>query len=246
VSRSNHHHHNSSHESLTGSALYRYTLVEKHLVEFGQIAMQRQDFKKTEDMFNRVLGKGDIAVVCMFETKDTGTRFIIANVHIHWDPQFRDVKLVQTALMVDEIDKIANRFAKYPPRPPAAGEKPAPVYSDGYKIPLIIGGDFNSTPDSGVYEYLSTGSIPPNHPDFMAHTYGRYTSEGMKHRLGLKSAYSFLPTAPTTNHTPGFQGVIDYIWFSTQNLTVNAVFGEVDTQYLEKVIGFPNAHFPSE
>ena len=41
-----------------------------------------------------------------------------------------------------------------------------PVYCDGYKIPLIIGGDFNSTPDSGVHEYSSTGSVPlsPHHP----------------------------------------------------------------------------------
>ena len=80
----------------------------------------------------------------------------------------------------------------------------------------------------------------------MSHTYGRYTAEGMKHRLGLKSAYSLVQNPPTTNHTPGFQGVIDYIWYSTQNLAVNAVFGEVDKQYLDKVIGFPNAHFPSE
>ena len=35
-----------------------------------------------------------------------------------------------------------------------------PVYSNGYEIPLIIGGGFDSTPDSNTYEHLPTGSVP--------------------------------------------------------------------------------------
>jgi len=85
--------------------------VEKQLIEFSAVAMQRQDFKKTDDMFNRVLGKDHIAVVCLMENKETGTRFIIANAHIHWDPAYRDVKLVQCALLIEEIEKIAHNFA---------------------------------------------------------------------------------------------------------------------------------------
>lgn len=232
--------------------------MEKQLIEFSAVAMQRADFKKTDDMFNRVLGKDHIAVVCCFENKETGTRLIIVNAHIHWDPMYRDVKLVQVALLIEEVEKISNIFAKYPPRLPtamtngsstdknASSPKPPPTYSDGTKIPLIICGDFNSVPQSGVYELLSTGTVPPNHPDFMSHLYGKYTSEGLRHRLGLKSAYSVAGEIPMTNYTPSYQGVIDYIWFSTANLAVNAVLGEVDPEYLEKVVGFPNAHFPSE
>jgi len=40
--------------------------------------------------------------------------------------------------------------------------------------------------------------------------------------------------------------MIDYVWYSAGNLGVNAVLGEVDKGYLEKVVGFPNAHFPSD
>jgi hypothetical protein len=35
-----------------------------------------------------------------------------------------------------------------------------PVYSNRYEISLIIGGGFDSTPDSSNYEYLFTGSVP--------------------------------------------------------------------------------------
>jgi CCR4-NOT transcription complex subunit 6 len=229
--------------------------------------MQRQDFKKTDDMFNRVLGKDNIAVVCLMESIETGTRFIIVNVHIHWDPAYRDVKLVQVALLIDEVEKIADAFSKYPPRLPptpstnepgseggdtiaaASASSPTrlpPVYSDGSKIPLIICGDFNSVPSSGVYEFLSSGSAPPNHPDFMKHMYGKYTSDGLRHKLGLKSAYAGCGELPLTNYTPSFQGAIDYIWYGGSNLVACSVLGEVSPRYLEKVVGFPNAHFPSE
>ena len=132
--------------------------------------------KKTDDMFNRVLGKDHIAVVCLMEDKHTKTRFIIANAHVHWDLAYCDVKLVQVALLVDEIEKIANNFAKYPPPPtsqaPATDEadtastptgessisptprsvpsRPLPTYSDGSKIPLINCGD------SSPYRYLAS------------------------------------------------------------------------------------------
>ncbi|KAI0319169.1 Endonuclease/exonuclease/phosphatase [Amylostereum chailletii] len=231
----------------------KYQLVEKHLVDFSAVAMQRSDMRKTDDLFNRVLVKDHIAVVCLFENRESGTRYIIANAHVHWDPQYCDVKLVQVALLVDEVEKIANNFAKYPPRPPQPAhgdnepaQRPPPTYSDGTKIPLIICGDYNSVPDSGVYEYLSNGTLAHDHPDFMSHTYGRYTTDGLKHRFGLKSAYAGVGELPLTNYTPSFQGSLDYIWYSTANLAVNAVLGEVDKGYLKKAVGFPDAHNPSD
>lgn len=223
------------------------------------MAMQRQDFKKTDDMFNRVLGKDHIGTVCLLEQRVTGTRLVLANIHTLWDPAFCDVKLVQVALLLEEVEKIVDEFARYPPRPPqtpdaensegfANPSRPPPNYTDGSKIPLIVCGDFNSLPESSVYEFLSTGGIPAKHPDFLGHMYGKYTSEGLQHHLGLKSAYAWPggELMPMTNFTPGFQETIDYIWYSTANLAVNRVIGEINPEYLEKVVGFPSQHYPSE
>ncbi|THU94152.1 hypothetical protein K435DRAFT_799104 [Dendrothele bispora CBS 962.96] len=342
---------------------HKFQLIESHLVDYSACAMQRSDFKKTDDMFNRVLGKDHIATICLFENKFTGTRIVVANTHIIWDPNYADVKLVQTALLIQEIEKCVDEFASFPPRrleemedddeendvsssaatglqtpPPGLGSRTpsrsskrrtngysktrkAPTYSDGTKIPVIVAGDFNSVPSSGVYEFLSNGTLSKDHEDLKGHLYGKYTSEGMKHKLGLRSAYymgpggvpttagaqkvdgaggshangttsgvngvqtnginghtngsgSSTPSSVTkvkqtssnssipayripgtpesnellrlTNYTPSYQGVLDYIWYSSGNLGVNAVLGNVDEKYLEKVVGFPNAHFPSE
>lgn len=223
-----------------------YQLVDKQVIEFNQIALQRPDFKKTEDIFNRVMTKDNIAAVAMLEHRATGAKLLVANCHMHWDPEFRDVKLVQSAMLLEQLDLAGNRFAKMAPQvTPSDGIKP-PTYANGKQIPTIVCGDFNSSPDSGVYEFMSQGSAPPDHEDFMNHTYGMYTSEGPRHEYSLRSAYNSIGELPCTNHTPGFRGAIDYIWYTSNTLAVSGLLGEVDSNYLSRVVGFPNAHFPSD
>lgn len=218
--------------------------------------MRRPDFKKTEDMFNRVMTKDHIAVLALLEHKQSGARLIAANVHVEWRPEFRDVKLVQVAMLMEEIGYAADHFAKLPPKLSLGkGYDKAPTYTDGTKIPTVICGDFNSVPgESGVYQFLASGTIGRDHEDFMDHVYGNYTSDGLHHKFSLKSSYSHLDASPDqpkgglnfTNYTPGFRGVIDYIWYTTSSLSVTGLLGEVEPSYLSKVVGFPNAHFPSD
>lgn len=185
--------------------------------------------------------KDNIAVMTVLENKETLARVLIANSHIHWDPTFADVKLVQVGMLMDELEKFGAKHLSPPPSSPDG-----PTYASTSKLPTIIAGDFNSTPESGVYEFLSKGSVKQDHDDFGDHTYGDYTTEGLSHSLSLKSTYAPIGELPFTNYTPGFKGVLDYIWHSTNTLDVLSVLGSIDKSYLSKVVGFPNAHFPSE
>lgn len=213
------------------NSLYdRFRLVDQDLIEYNQKALQRSDFKQTVDIYNRVMNKDNIAVFTMLEDKNTNKRIIVANSHIHWDPSHADVKLVQVGVLMDEIDKFSSKHTS----------------SSADKVPTIICGDFNSAPDSGVYEFFSKGSIQQDHDDFGNHSYGTYTTEGVSHPLSLKSAYSNVGELPFTNYTPGFKGVLDYIWYTTNTLDIISLLGSIDNEYLGKVVGFPNAHFPSE
>jgi len=223
-----------------------YRLVEKQLIEFNQLALQRADFKKTEDIFNRVMTKDNIAAIAMLENCHTGARLIVANAHVHWDPEFRDVKLVQAAMLMEQLEQVCDRYAKMPLQSKLPEGVRAPKYASGTQVPMIVCGDFNSTPDSGVYEFLSQGRASPKHEDFMDHIYGSYTSEGLHHNFALRSAYGNLGELPFTNLTPGFRGVIDYIWYTGNSLAASGLLGEVDRTYLSRIVGFPNAHFPSD
>ncbi|TKY84717.1 hypothetical protein EX895_005797 [Sporisorium graminicola] len=225
----------------------KWQLIEKQLVEFNQIALQRPDLKNSEDMYNRVMTKDNIAVIALLENRLSGSRLVVANVHTHWDPQFRDVKLVQVAMLMDEVEKAGARFAKLPAKPSVAeGYPPPPKYTHANQIPTIICGDFNSVPETGVYDFLSNGAVPGDHEDFMDHVYGNYTAQGLQHSYKLESSYLPIGELPFTNYTPGYEGAIDYIFYSKNTLSVTGVLGEIDKQYLSKVVGFPNAHFPSD
>jgi CCR4-NOT transcription complex subunit 6 len=238
----------------------RFSLVEKHLIEFQQIAMQRPELRKTEDVYNRVMIKDNIAVLTLLESKDThAARIIVANAHLHWDPNYKDVKLVQTAMLVEELGQMANTWSGLSSRHPTHA-----VYAaNPLKLPVIIAGDFNSMPSSGVYEFLSTGVIRQDHDDFGTYKYGKYTTDGLYCRTAFKSAYSHIQEEPHeggggdgselppgaimwTNYTPGFRGVIDYVWYGTAGVSVTGVLAGVDRGYAEGVVGFPNWHHPSD
>lgn len=189
-------------------------------------------------MFNRVQGRDHVASVALLEHRATASRIIVANAHIFWNPEYRDVKLVQTALLIEELGKIVDRFGKLSPR---LDTPDAPRYNKDNKVPVVLCGDFNSEPSSGVYEFINTGALSPHHEDFMGFKYGSLTTDGLRHGLNLKSSYGEIGELPLTNHTPGFSGVIDYIWYSADSLQVTAVMGEVDKEYMSRTVGFPNA-----
>ncbi|KAL7272622.1 Glucose-repressible alcohol dehydrogenase transcriptional effector [Rhizina undulata] len=226
----------------------KFTLLDKQVIDFSSSAIQREDMKKTADIYNRVMPKDNIAVITFLENKATGSRLIVANVHIFWDPQYKDVKLVQVAMLMEELTKLAGKWVDMFPRKPSdtADEPPPPAYTHGSQLPLIICGDFNSIADSGVYELLSRGAVACDHDDLTGRTYGNFTKDGMSHPFSLKSSYANIGELAFTNYTPTFTGVIDYIWYTTNNLNVSGLLGDVDTDYLARVPGFPNVHFPSD
>jgi CCR4-NOT transcription complex subunit 6 len=253
----------------------RYILLDKRTIEYANIAINRPDMKSEHDVFNRVMPRDNIAIVLLLENRQTGARLIVANTHCHWDAAYKDVKVVQVAILLEQLAKIAEEYTRHPPckiadkrmfrfssdadpvvdedgipiepdvKPELPEPQPSQEYTQATQIPLLICIDTNSTPDSGVYELLSTGALPPNHPDFGTFSYGSMTRTGMSHPFTLKSAYS-PKDLPFTNYTPGFEGMIDYIWYTAPHMNVQGLLGRVDEQYLSRCPGFPSWHFPSD
>jgi CCR4-NOT transcription complex subunit 6 len=190
--------------------------------------MSKPELSKSQDVFNRVMIKDNIAIFALLEDKQSRQRILVANAHLHWDPQYKDVKLIQTAMLMEELETMAR------------GEP------NMDQLQIILCGDFNSLPSSGVFEFLSQGRIPQDHDDFGCYSYGNYTLKGLSHSLSLKSSYSHMQELPFTNYTPIFKGVIDYVWYSTFSLTVTALLGALDQSYVDRCVGFPNWHHPSD
>lgn len=242
----------------------RYVLLDKTCIDLAGTAIARLDMRSGADVFNRVMNRDNIATITFLEERVSGARLIVVNAHLHWDAMYADVKVVQTAILLEELARIADDYAKMPAckdktlvrfdsddvDPANAPEKiipgPSQSYAKGSQIPMLICGDFNSLPDSGVYELLNNGALAPTHRDLEGYKYGNFTRDGMTHPFGLKSAYGQIGELKFTNYTPGFTGVIDYIWYSTGNMQVMELLGDIDEAYMKRVPGFPNIHFPSD
>jgi len=155
---------------------------------------------------------------------------MLVNTHIHWDPDFSDVKLMQVQMLMEQLEAWVESF------------------SPNLTLPLILGGDFNSMPDSGVYQFLVDGYLPGDHPEFLGYTYGDYTDSGLKHSLQLLSANATLGSEPAfTNYTGDFNGVLDYIWYSKNSLNVERALNGVDESVVHAYNGaLPNPHMPSD
>ncbi|TKC36693.1 hypothetical protein EI555_007465 [Monodon monoceros] len=238
----------------------KFTLVQKHTVEFNQVAMANSD--GSEAMLNRVMTKDNIGVAVVLEVHKelfgAGMKpihaadkqlLIVANAHMHWDPEYSDVKLIQTMMFVSEVKNILEKASSRPGSPTA----------DPNSIPLVLCADLNSLPDSGVVEYLSNGGVADNHKDFKELRYNEClmnfscngkngSSEGrITHGFQLKSAYEN-NLMPYTNYTFDFKGVIDYIFYSKTHMNVLGVLGPLDPQWLveNNITGCPHPHIPSD
>uniref|UniRef100_A0A8C7V9I7 poly(A)-specific ribonuclease n=2 Tax=Oncorhynchus mykiss TaxID=8022 RepID=A0A8C7V9I7_ONCMY len=240
----------------------KFSLVQKHTVEFNQLAMANSE--GSEAMLNRVMTKDNIGVAALLEVKKALIPYVgkslhgmekqlllVANAHMHWDPAYSDVKVVQTVMFLSEVKNIVEKATRSLKLSSVSGETNA--------VPLVLCADLNSLPDSGVVEYLSSGGVDSTHKDFKELRYidnltnfncnGKNgTSNGrITHSFKLKSAYEN-GLMPYTNYTFDFKGIIDYIFYSQPTLNVLGVLGPLDPHWLHEnnISGCPHPHIPSD
>jgi len=210
-----------------GCALFwrrsKFHLVESYSIEFNELA-QRQATQvlgmnpRSEECIaylNR-LSKDNVAQLVVLElaqptlvtrsNREPINQVCIANTHLYSNKDFPDVKLWQTWQLLQELETF--------------------VMSRGTNLPLMISGDFNSTPDTAVYDLLSRQAVHPGHPDVNMSN-GDDSSPNIlpdamsiTHSFQLGSVYNTVmgEEPKATNFTTNFKGVLDYMWYSAQNL----------------------------
>ena len=97
------------HTEVKDFTLVRFTLKKQDMMEFNQLAAANS--KDASDMLNRVMTKDNIGIVALLETNEdysygpntdrTRRQLIVSNVHMAWEPEYSDVKLIQTVLLME-------------------------------------------------------------------------------------------------------------------------------------------------
>ncbi|CAG9135972.1 unnamed protein product [Plutella xylostella] len=231
----------------------KFSLVKEHLIEFNQLAMANSE--GSDNMLNRVMPKDNIGLAALIKTKEAAWEngiptdssmlaqpILVCTAHIHWDPEYCDVKLIQTMMLSNELRSILDDSGRT-----------LRMQGQRDNVQLLLCGDFNSLPDSGVIEFLSAGRVSISHRDFKelgyAHVLRRMpgSDHEFTHNFKLASAYSE-DIMPYTNYTFDFKGIIDYIFYSKQTMTPLGLLGPLSQDWFRehKVVGCPHPHIPSD
>lgn len=212
-----------------------FNLREQLVIEYNMIAQARCKEPRT---LNRVL-KGNVGQILILDSQDGSGPVIVANTHLYWDPELADVKLFQVDVFMQELELLITTRG---------------LPQD---IPIILAGDFNSTPDSSVYELLSTGTCMLSKRD-MPDDSAVLNGCRLRHNLRMRSSYSHMGGEPAfTNYTSTFKGVLDYIWYASDSVVPSAILEIPAEQVLlgknrliesltDEEMGIPNEHWSSD
>lgn len=175
----------------------------------------------------RVVGmKHNPMMLALLRHKISNQTFIVGNTHLFWDPERSDVKAIQAASIGLAIQGFLDEIRR--------NETLSAVPTS---LPVVLCGDFNALPtlphssvSSGVFEVLSTGRLPadhPHHPD-MWHSTIENPYKGHPPQLSdvaspmafshvYDKKYGFAEYTPVfTTKTDDFTGFVDHVWVSEE------------------------------
>ena len=231
----------------------KFLQVENYCIEFNDIARQEIARLGLDDIdarkyMNR-LSRDNIAQIVVLEVLKSTTSTIltsnnssrnnqnicITNTHLYSNVQRADVKLWQAMNLIRELRQFITQR----------------------DLPLLLCGDFNSEPESAVYEYIMSGLIQSERSELNYYQGGDMGNVRilpdlhlLSHDLALTSVlHSSLGTEPMfTNYTQRFKGTLDYIFYSHSRIRVLAVSTLPDEHELCAVAGegLPSACYPSD
>lgn len=223
----------------------KYRIAEQRAISFNDLAYAAaQDAslgERDEHAYLTRLVKDNIAQLIVLEDYPApghrSRRVALVNTHLYSHKDFPDTKLWQSLFLLRAVDAFCNRARE--------------------TLPLLLAGDFNSGPESSVYELLATRSVNPRHPD-LAPRAGANGFAGVNvlpdarsitHRLPIASAYATVTGREPefTNFTAGFRGVLDYVWFDSNRMRCAAVASIPSIATLTAAgDALPNPQYPSD
>ncbi|MBZ3889224.1 2',5'-phosphodiesterase 12 [Sciurus carolinensis] len=172
----------------------------------------------------KVLQRSSVLQVSVLQsTKDSSKKICVANTHLYWHPKGGYIRLIQMAVALAHIRHVSCDL--YP------------------GIPVIFCGDFNSTPSTGMYHFVITGSIPEDHEDWASNGEEERCNMSLTHFFKLKSACG---EPAYTNYVGGFHGCLDYIFIDLHTLEVEQVIPLPSHEEVTTHQALPSVSHPSD
>ncbi|PSN55444.1 hypothetical protein C0J52_05705 [Blattella germanica] len=171
---------------------------------------------KTNPIFSEIWEK-----FVVLDSVDNKERIIVTNTHQYFHPDADHIRLLQTGMTVMYLENLNKER----------------------RVSYIFCGDFNSTPDWGVYRFITTQHIPEDCIDWASNKEEEVKGVSLTHSLQFSSAYG---TPEFTNYTAGFAGCLDYIFYQHDQLQTIQVVPLPSIEELQQHTALPSVVFPSD
>ncbi|KAK6459160.1 glucose-repressible alcohol dehydrogenase transcriptional effector [Scheffersomyces xylosifermentans] len=219
----------------------RFDVLDCKKINFGDyLKTNAADFEMTQDLITRVVSRNTVAIILKLYDRISGKDVYVATTHLYWSPKYNDVKVMQTKLLLNILQKFVDVPNPY----------------------IILMGDLNSNSESLVFKLLDSHQDPHHaislsgRPEFNGYDYGTNNqlvnkNNAIENQFCLMNIYEEVLNHKKlnfTSFTKSLTDVLDHMFVSHDKFSIVKMLSEVDPTYCmnEKVIGFPNNEFPSD
>lgn len=186
--------------------------------------------QSNEKLVDRLTDLATTLQVVILQSKEFPQKFVtVANTHLYFHPDADHIRLLQIGISMILVQDIIEKFKKQSTEP--------------RDVSLIFCGDFNSTPECGIYKLMTENFVPENFIDWSSNTEQAVRCVSLNQPLKMRSACG---TPEFTNYTVGFQACLDYIFFQSDKLAVTKIVELPSEDELKAHIAIPSVVFPSD
>ncbi|KAM3849795.1 2',5'-phosphodiesterase 12 [Diretmus argenteus] len=174
---------------------------------------------------DKILQRSTTLQVTVFEDlNEPPKKICVANTHLYWHPKAGNIRLVQMEVALLHLSHVIAEVAP--------------------GTPLLFCGDFNSTPNSGLFQLVTQAVVPELHPD--------WSGAGPEEACSLELSSPFPPLLSAcgqpayTNYVGGFHGCLDYVFIEPDKMEVEQVIPLPSHQEVTTYQALPSVAHPSD
>lgn len=206
---------------------YEFTVMSQN-IDFPRFAEVWSKIKN-EKTKERFLARNTTVQVTTLRSKENPSEiFVIGNTHLYFKPDADHIRLLQGYYVITYVNEVAKKTREQNPE---------------CNVSAMLCGDFNSTPECGVYQLMTENFVPETCEDWKSNPEEAVDNISLTQDLSMSSACG---TPEYTNYTPEFSGCLDYIFYEKDKFEVQQVVPMPSKEEIILHTGLPSVVLPSD
>ncbi|KAH8241525.1 hypothetical protein KR026_010129 [Drosophila bipectinata] len=216
----------------------RFELIQSHTLNLGKNIPTLDIFqslwskiKSNGQLAKRICDRTTTVQICLLKVKDSDHFVLVANTHLYFHPDADHIRLLQMCFSIIYVEHIRSEVLR------------DLNISNPNNVGLVFCGDFNSTPDCGIYKLMTEKVVDSSLDDWRSNSEEAVSGVEVSQPFEMSSACG---TPPFTNFTTLFSGCLDYIYYQKDRFEVMQTVPLPSEAELRENTAIPSSVCPSD